>query len=185
MSTSNRHIPMIVGEHDALAAVNLFCVSHRDSVVRVLSSVVKDDSAGCNLSVFAINFVAYVSKVAQAVVRFITVDVVDFIRLFTVNKKPSKPMNVVPIAINADLTVSAAVSSFATNYFTRVSVVANDITDRIRDNFVSHFKLLLDLVRGSVVGATDSPILPEFALSGGDKRGPSALTEPHPIRRSL
>jgi hypothetical protein len=112
-----------------------------------------------------------VAKVAQSVVRSIHVDVVNLIGLFAVKKEPSNTMRLVggvpvidfEVALQGqsltDIIVSTGNAFYSANN-SSFGVIAKAFTDRIRNNFVSHAENLLSVVRGLVVGATSTPIIP-------------------------
>lgn len=186
MLSSNRHVAPVMCQQDVLALIyRPVCV-----VGNPLSVGPADAPAPI---VSRIGLAIDVTEVAKAVIRAIAVDVVNVLRLFTVNKEPRKPMNVVSLAVNADLIVpSLSFGGLATRYFACVGVVLNNIAHRIRNNFRSHAELPLSVVRGLVVRATSTPILPiasnickEFASSGGNSRGaygpPPCFNYPTPL----
>ena len=186
MPFSNRHVAPVMCQQDALALVNApVCV------VRNPLSVGPADAPAPIVS--RISFAIDITEVAKTVIRAITVDVVNVLGLFTVNKEPRKPMNVVSLIVNRNLIVpSLGFGGLAARYFACVGVVLNDIAHRIRNNFDSHAELPLSVVRGLVVSATSTPILPivstiskEFAVSGGNSRGaygpPPCFNYPTPL----
>lgn len=178
MSCNDRHIAPVVCQQDALALVyGPACV------VRNPLAVSPADASGPIVE--GVNLVRHVAKIAESVVSRISIDVVDVLGLFAVNKKPSKAVNVVPLIINRDVPVTGfGFGRLAARYFSCVGVIFNDITHRIRNNFRSHAESPLSVVRGSVVGATDTPILPPF-VSSGHKSGDNRMAPCLPIRQPL
>lgn len=117
-------------------------------------------------------------QVRNRIVRFIKVNVMNVILagINSIMEIPGKAVRVVSIAFVSDANVAGALKgagrvagldvSAATNSprkEPRFRVVGENIADRIWYKFCSHLKLPLHLVRGSVVGATDAPILRQIA----------------------
>lgn len=193
MSCSNRHIAMEVGQHNIASLVDVASLKIHNPALSVFSPV--------NPSAFVVDLIGrgvHVAKIAKSVIKRIAVYMVNNVRLLIVSKKPRNAVGQVALPVKkydpvsgtalcgaSNRSSSAVASANFIEYLPCFGIVSEVMMNRIRNNLRSHAELPLSLVRGSVVGATDSPILPEFALSGGDKRGRSALTEPHPIRRSL
>jgi len=162
----NSHPPAEVGHQDALALVHgPACMKGHPLLIGPA------DSPACIVS--GINLAADVTQIAQAVVRAVTVDMVNVIRLFAVNKKPCKPVDVVSPVFNRDLIVTGfGFGGLATRYLSRVGVVLNDIAHGIRNNLRSHVVPPYDVVRGLGIAVPSTPILSqEFASSGGNSRG--------------
>ena len=186
MSCSNRHIAMEVGQHDVASFVDVTPLKIHNPALSVFSPI--------NPSAFVVELIGrgvHIAKVAQPVIKRVAVDVVDNVRLLVVRNKPSNSVSKIALSFNTNYAVSGgafcrssyrASTSISAPYFIcdnpRFRVIDKAFTDRIWDNFVSHVKLLLDLVRGSVVRATDTSIIPIvstigiiFAPSGGKSRG--------------
>lgn len=114
-----------------------------------------------------------ISQIADRIVRRVLIDVVNqWSRLLAVVNLPRDPVGLVGTALPTD--VGAPVlpdgSSPATNFcaagrsdspnkFPSIRVIVEAIAECLWDNFHSHIKPSFDVVRGSVVGATDTPIL--------------------------
>jgi hypothetical protein len=120
-----------------------------------------------------IGLVGYVTKIAQSIVSSVMVDVIDNIRLLAVGKEPRQPVSKPDRFLKGDcyiaLPINRASNVASLNAATPVDcpfdgssfgVIAKEFTDRIRDNFRSHAENLLSVVRGLVVGATSTPIIP-------------------------
>ena len=126
-----------------------------------------------------VGLMAYVSQIAQAIIGSVVIDMVDNVRLLAVSKEPSKPVGkpirllegdgYVANSVNGTGSVSsldAARSVYLPLDMSCFRVIAKVFANGIRDNFRSHAELLLSVVRGAVVGATVTPILPSFASPG-------------------
>ena len=142
--------------------------------------------------VTAIGFVRHTAEIAQSVIKRISVDMVDIFRLLVVGKKPSDPVVVELDASDSDghSALLNCSSFFAAKSIYPVQMpsfwfVPQFIANKIWDNFRSHAESPLSVVRGSVVGATDTPILTEFTVSGGNSRGtyglPPCFNYPTPL----
>jgi len=198
MSCSDRHIAMEVGQHDARSRVDILCA--KSCRPAILVSVPANSSSAVVKQIVA---PAYIAKIAQAVVRAVTVNVVNIIRLFAMNKEPSKPVSqqTAPLMVDPDVSIGvkgscrsnlAATDGLNPANDSSFGVIAKAFTDRIRNNFRSHAENLLSVVRGLVVGATSTPIIPsvsnigkEFAVSGGNSRGTHGTTLCSTIRQPL
>jgi hypothetical protein len=112
------------------------------------------------------------AKVAQPVITFVMVDVVNHFRLITICQKPSQPVTkVLPVVVgNLNVTTFADRSSNAPRLDASASIdkpdqiscfriVAQDIADRFRDTFASHIKPPFDVVRGLRIAVLSTPIL--------------------------
>ena len=117
-------------------------------------------------------------QVRNRIVRFIKVNVMNFILagINAVIHIPSKAMRTVCRSFVSNTDVSAGLRGSSRVAGLDVSaapnspckepsfrVVGESIPDRIWYKFCSHLKSPLHLVRGSVVGATDTPILRQIA----------------------
>ncbi len=117
--------------------------------------------------VTAIGLVRHTAEIAQSVIKRIAVDMVDIFRLLVVSKKPSDPVVVELDASDRDAhgVLLDCSSFFAATPIYPVQMpsfwfVAQFITHKVWDNFISHVVPLYDVVRGLVVGATSTPIIP-------------------------
>ena len=123
---------------------------------------------------------ANIAQIAKAIVSGVVVDVVDYVRLLVVGKKPGNAMSKVLLPAELDVMVSpsgACVPRWRMR-FNRLAGAANPkklaggwavskvIADRFWNNFCSHIVSPHGLVRGSVVGATDTPILTRESDNG-------------------
>lgn len=193
MCINNRHIPMVVGQHDAVAAVNFSAPNIRNPAFPSTA-----DASRWTLPVKKICRRVDIAQISQAVVQFVVVNVVNNVRLLAVSKKPSKAMLKVIAVFKSNLPISArwigvasnvpsfgAASGYRPPNDSSFRVIAKAFTDRIRNNFVSHAELPLSVVRGAVVGATVTPTLPLFASSGGNSRGTHGPTLCLIIRQPL
>ena len=159
------HDARMPGKQDAFAGVK------PTPPVRCKNSSALPVDAHAAPLVKAVQYVIDIAKVGYAIVRAVMVDMVNDVRLFAVDKKPSQPMSVVDGAQSANCNVamrSDATRGFANPRLVVVSnpsehpgfrVVRENIAQRIWYKFCSHIVLPHGLVRGSVVGATDAPIL--------------------------
>lgn len=179
MSCNDRHIAMEVGQHNAMPLVDI-CASDSGSPV-IAPSVPADASS---MVVKQVVSPVYIAKIAQAIVRPVVVNMVNILWLFAMSKKPSKAVGkqATPFVMNPYITV--AVDGASCSHFTAANrldaandssfrVIAKAFTNGIRNNLRSHIKPSFDVVRGAVVGATVTPILPSFASPGrrsGDNR---------------
>ena len=193
MCINNRHMPMIVGQQDAVAAVNFSAPNICNPAFPSAA-----DASRWMLPVKLIGRLGNVAEIAQAVVQLVVVNVVNLIGLFAVGQKPSKAM-LQPVSIfKSNVPVSSrwistasnvanfgAASGYLPSNMPRIRVIAKAFTDRIRNNFVSHAEILLSVVRGAVVGATVTPDLTIFAVSGGNSRGTYGKTPCSTIRQPL
>jgi hypothetical protein len=161
-------------------------------------SAASEAHASCPF-VTAIGLVRHTAEIAQSVIKRIAVDMVDIFRLLVVSKEPSDPVVVELDASNSDGhgVLLDCSSFFAAKPIYPVEMssfwfIAQFIAHKIWDNFVSHVVPPYDVVRGLVVRATSTPILPivstiskEFAVSGGNSRGtyglPPCFNYPTPL----
>ena len=179
---SDSHIAMEMGQQDALAGVMILSAKGNNPFLLGFDPVYA--------SLAAVQFVcgvADVAKIAKTVIRAVTVDVVDYLRLLAVGKKPCKSVDKIGLIVDSNSQVSIALFiDFATRYFACVGVVLNDIAHRIRNNFDSHAESPLSVVRGLVVGATSTPILPYLpypaAIAGEPTGYPPVFTIRHPFK---
>ena len=116
-----------------------------------------------------------VAKVGYSIISTIMVDVVNHIRLFAVDKEPSKSVRMIIDSIYFNAHISRAVNAargLAYPRFmvrpsayenARIGIVIKDISNRVRDNLCSHAELPLSVVRGLVTAITSTPILPRNA----------------------
>ena len=200
MGCSDRHIAMEVGQHDVAPRVQVLSAKLHNPLLLVFPPA--------NPTAFVVELIGRgidIAKIAQSVIKRIAVDVVDNVRLLVVSKKPSNAVGKIALALNEDDAVSGATFDRASygasntiaapNFIgddSSFGVIAKAFTDRIRNNFVSHAENLLSVVRGLVVGATSTPIIPmasnigkEFAPSGGKSRGTYGTTLCSTIRQPL
>ena len=178
MIRSLSHYAMKPGKQDALATVN----NVLPFVARVDSAIPVRAVGGGLLAGFPVN--AYspvliekvlrlrdVAKVGYSVIRLVAVDVINNLRRLTVNKKPGKAMSKVsaPAYANAGVAIRAGLCDgnvAGAGKQPRFRVVRQDISNRVGYKFCSHAESLLSVVRGSVVGATDTPILSQGVANG-------------------
>ena len=106
------------------------------------------------------------SEVFNPVVARNTIDVVNYLGRFLVVKEfPSNPVSKVIRSINPYPQMTARVSIYSrlvrsgVSYISRFCVVLKDSMSGLWDNFCSHFKLPLDLVRGAVALTTVTPTI--------------------------
>ena len=181
MSCSNSHVTSVVSEQNAPACVQGFSLE----VDNPLLSVTAPSNSPAPI-VDLIGRGVNIAKIAKSVVQRVAVDMVDNIRLLAVRQKPSNAVSKIALSLKKNHAVSGtafcrashgASNAIATPDFIRDDasywVVIKEIANGIRDNFRSHAESPLSVVRGSVVGATDTPILPPFVSSGhksGDNR---------------
>ena len=185
---SDRHIPVEVGKHDALARVDAVA-----SDICSPSASLPSNSSRRLLPVEAVLLVRDVSQVAKAVVHAVAVNVVNNIRLFAVSKKPSKAMRHVTAPLVVDSEVSVAVidanrsdltaASFCNSaYNPSFRVIGEVFYRRFWDTVESHIKPPFDVVRGLGTAIPSTPILPDFPCRRGDTaitregRSPTNLT---------
>lgn len=177
---SNSHVPMEVSQQDALAGVD-----SPASYVRSPSCALPCNPASRLPSVQAVFSVAHVAKVAQAVVCRIAVNVVDYVRLFAVSKKPSNSVGVVQTPLVVESDVAGAVNKPNRAKFgapfefyavddSAFRVVREVFFNRFWNNLESHIKLTFDVVRGLRIAVLSTPILPYFPNRWGD----TAITRP-------
>jgi hypothetical protein len=189
---------MEVGQHDVAPCIPVLALEGHKPFLSGLhpkdAALVVVDLIGRSIDV---------AKIAQAVVRAVAVDVVNLVRLFAVKKEPRNTMRLVggvpvidfKVALRGqgltDIIFSAGNAFYSANN-SSFGVIAKAFTDRIRNNFKSHAELPLSVVRGLVVGATSTPIIPiasnignEFAPSGGKSRGTYGTTLCSTIRQPL
>jgi hypothetical protein len=114
------------------------------------------------------------SKVCDSVVRPVAVDVVNYRWLLSVMEKPAKSMCKIVCALIPDSKVAVRLkatsdgpsldrpSGNCPSQISRVGIVIKDIAYRIGYKFHSHIAPLCVVVRGAVVGATVTPILPQI-----------------------
>ena len=170
MILSFSHDAMIVRQQDALAEVKRLDIY--GPRIHAPATVTPPANAVSVASVAEVLTARNAAEVTQSVVCAVMVDVVNVIRLLAVGHKPGDPMSLIPFAVKPDSNVSvighAASNSPGAGFSADVSrpgkharfgIVIKNIVNGIWDNLYSHLKLPLDLVRGSVVGATDAPIL--------------------------
>jgi hypothetical protein len=170
MSCSDRHIAPEVGLKDADAGIYIPAANMRNPVI---ASFVPPYASSLLAPVELVCLMADITKIAKAIVRFVMVDVVNHIWLFTVSKKPRNSVSLPVSASKANLYVSTGMILGASNIAgfgsasrnfpsddSSLRVIAKDFTDRIRNNFISHVVPPYDVVRGSVAPTTDTPTLP-------------------------
>jgi hypothetical protein len=159
----------IVTAIDAFVFVSSVCVPVRFAASPVIFSPCNAlHSAPVELIVAAVRS----AKVAKAVVAGISIRMINHGRLLVMNKKPGNAMGHVPLSVVRDLDVPvrqatpgnhAGLDAFpnanAPSKFARIGIVIKDIANRVWNNLCSHAESPLSVVRGSVVGATDAPIL--------------------------
>ena len=125
----------------------------------------------------AIQHVIYVAQVGYSVVGSIVVDVVNNVRLFAMNKIPSKPMGKVgnaaapndnvpkpPLCAGNGAYLGSVIVSNPSEQ-PRIGIVIKDIADRVWNNLWSHVESPLSVVRGLVTAITSAPILARGACS--------------------
>ena len=182
MCINNSHIAMEVGQHDVVAHIQVALLKLHNPLLSVFPPA--------NSTAFVVELIGRgidIAKIAQSVIKRIAVDVVDNVRLLVVSKEPRNSVGQEALPVEQDDSVASATfggsslgsgnavaSTNFIEYLSSFSVVTEVITDRIRNNFKSHAELPLSVVRGLVVGATSTPIIPsvsnigkEFAPSGG------------------
>jgi len=194
MSFSDSHIAPVMRHQDADAGIYIPAANMRNPVI---ASFVPPYASSLLSPVELVCLIADIAKISKAIVRFVMVDVVNHLWLFAVSKKPRNSVGLPVSASKANFYVSAGMILGASNVTSfgsasrnfpldvaRLRVIAKEIADRIRDNFYSHVVPPYDVVRGLVVGATSTPIIPmvsnigntEFAQpvcrSGDNPRGP-------------
>ena len=134
---------------------------------------------GNALPIKLVGRVVYATKIAESVVSSIMVKVVNHIGLLTVGKKPANTMSHVDTAFMLDSQVavpSVPPSNPAFGFsgyvgqFTRARVIADVISNRIRDNLASHIAPPCGLVRGLTVAAVSASILSGCATKLGNNR---------------
>jgi hypothetical protein len=170
MICSLSHDAMIPGKQYALAVVEHFVSVSRPCKHGAIPAA-SPSNADAVAPVQHILRSADVAEVAGPVVIPNSVDVINFIWLFSGLKKPNYTVRSIPLTLMHDKSVSILLR-IASNLsrlsgalidkpkkITRIWVVAKDITDRVWNNLCSHAESPLSVVRGSVVGATDAPIL--------------------------
>ena len=153
------------------------------SVQRSLFVVSVDIASPHRLVVVPINFLGRLSiklvhrvvnsaKIAQSVIAFVMVDVVNHFWLTTIRQKPCQPVaKVFPVVVgNSNVAtfvdapgnasrLDASASIDKPDQISRFRIVAQDIMDTFRDTFASHIKPPFDVVRGLTVVAVSLPIL--------------------------
>jgi hypothetical protein len=178
MIRSLSHDAVEVRQQDVLAVVQLpASVPGNNAKVRVFSPALRlsDPSpvnAGFAPSVEAVYRASGIPDFGQPVVMRRVMDVVNLNWLLAMSNKVGNAVLKIFCSAVSQIAVSifsersgSLAGSLPTNpgEHPRVRVVGESIADRVWDNVYSHLKLPLDLVRGSVVGATDTPILRQIA----------------------
>ena len=114
------------------------------------------------------------SEVFNPVVARNTIDVVNYLwRFLVVKELPSNSMSKVIRSINPYSQMTARVSIYSrlfrsgVSYISRFCVVLKDSVNGLWDNFCSHFKLPLDLVRGVGTAIPTTPIIQVIGVSNG------------------
>ena len=162
---SNRHPSFEMGRHNVASVVYGFALKGCKP-----SALFPVPAHASDVLVLLVSRAVYASQVAQAVVRAIAVDVVNLFRLPSCAKKPREAMGKKRLALMGNADVAGSVKSstgaelaapirFYAGYNAAIRVVGEVFSYRFWDTFESHIKLTFDVVRGSVVGATDTPIL--------------------------
>ena len=184
MCINNRHIPMVVGQHDVAPVVSRFPVENYSPAVVFCAP---EYAAGGVVGL--VGRLADVAKVCHSIIRAVTVDMVNLIGLLSMKKEPRKPVGKVCATLVGHPKVSiaqfkpagadsAALDSLDSANDSGFGVVCKVIANRIRDNFSNHGVLPHVVARGSVVGATDAPILSQVLLQPGAKSGEPAGQPP-------
>ena len=183
MCINNSHIAMVVGQHDVAPAIQHLAVEYYSP-----SAFFCFPQYTARSIVKLVLRLGDATEVCQSVIRAITVDVIDLLGLFAVKKKPCEPVSEVCAPLVGDTKVSiaqfktagaksAALDSLDSADDSTFGVIREVIANGIRDNFRNHSVLPHVVARGSVAPTTDTPILTEFASSGGEYRGPKG----HPL----
>ena len=165
MCCSNRHPSFEVGRHNVASVVYGFALKGSKP-----SALFPVPAYASDVLVLLISRAVYASQVAQAVVRAIAVDVVNLFRLSSSAKKPCKAVGKKRLALMGDADVAGSVEGstgaelaapirFYAGYNAAIRVVGEVFSYGFWNTFESHIKPSFDVVRGSVVGATDTPIL--------------------------
>ena len=168
------HDAMEVRQQDALAVVQFSpSVFGNNAEVRVFSPALRlsDPSpanAGFAPSVEAVHRAGGIPDFGQSVVMRRVMDAVNLNWLLAMGNKVGNAVRKIFCSAVSQIAVSifserasllAGSLSFSPSENARFRVVRQDISDRVGYKFRSHLKSPLHLVRGSVVGATDAPIL--------------------------
>ena len=198
MSCSEVHMPVEVSQQNAVATGFRPVTTVGNPCATAVGSALEINAPVVSRPVQLIGLMAYISQIAQSIIGSVVIDVVDNVRLLAVGKEPRQPVSkpdrflkgdcYIALPINRASNVASldAATPFDCPFDdSSFRVIVKEVTDRIRNNFRIHAESPLSLVRGSVVGATDTPILPEFASSGGNSRGayglPPCSTIRHPF----
>ena len=175
MICSLSHDARMPRQQDVVAGVNNFGSVRCKNLVSDLAPV----NAHAAPLVKAVQHVIDIAKVGYSVVCAVMVDMVNDIRLFAVNKKPSKAVSGEVCAVDPDLDVAEALLQRAGNSsdlgfvvvvnpgeHARFRVVGENIANRVWYKFCSHAESLLSVVRGLTVGAVSAPILTRESNNG-------------------
>ena len=167
MGCSDRHIAMVVGQHDVAPMIQRFAVEHYSP-----SAVFAAPEYAARGIVELVLRLGDATKVCQSVICAVTIDVIDFFGLFAVEKKPRKPVSKVRAPLMGDTNVpiaqfktagakSAALDGLDSADYSAFRVIREVFANGIRDNFRIHSVLPHVVARGSVAPTTDTPILPQ------------------------
>ena len=169
------HAPTEVGNQDVFAAVKCFVfvggLSNPDSSP-IFSATPRPVNAFWRCLVKVVLSNSYAPKVCYSIIGGVMVDVINYMRLFAVNEKPSNPVGVETLALKTDRNV--AVSRWRSSKIShldsvrrssypskqaRIGIVVKEIADRFWNNLCSHIAPPCGLVRGLVTAITSTPIL--------------------------
>jgi hypothetical protein len=202
MSCSEVHMPVEVSQQNAVATGFRPVATVGNPGATAVGSALEVNAPVVSGPVQLVGLMAYVSQIAQAIIGSVVIDVVNNVRLLAVSKEPRQPVGkprrflkgdcYIALSINRTSNVASLDAATPVDFpfdDSSFRVIAKEIAHRIRNNFRSHAELPLSVVRGLVVRATSTPILPivstiskEFAVSGGNSRGTHGLPPCSTIR---